>query len=145
MILNHLALFPRRFPSSQSFSTRSLVKLSKWLFCSSVNFLQNREESDCRAETLTGPDTSLSKLVGALTGPSTSPSNLIEERKLLTFSVLAIFSLESGMSFLCSALIRWSFKTTSGISACISVTRDFLTIVALILPIVAIPSRWQVL
>ena len=57
MILNHFAFFPRRFPPSQSFSTRSLVKLSKWLSCSSVNFLQNREESDCRAETLTGPDT----------------------------------------------------------------------------------------
>ena len=49
--------------------------------------------------------------VGALTGPNTSPSSLFKERELLTFSVLVIFSLGNEMSFLCSALIRWSFKT----------------------------------
>ena len=95
------------------------------MVCSSAIFLQNREESDCGekaltgpdtslsdfVEALTGPDTSLSDFVGALTGPNTSPSSLFKERELLTFSVLVIFSLGNEMSFLCSALIRWSFKT----------------------------------
>ena len=46
-----------------------------------------------------------------LTGPDTSLSNLVEERKFITFLELVICSLGSAMSFRCSALIRWSFKT----------------------------------
>ena len=76
-----------------------------------MNFLQNHEKSDGREVALTGPDTLLSDFLGALTGPNTSPSSLFEERELLTFSVLVIFSLGIEMSFLCSALIRRSFKT----------------------------------
>ena len=66
---------------TESFSTRSFVKLSNWLVYTSVNFLQNREESDCRKEALTGPDTSLSNLVGVLTGLNKLPSNLVDEKK----------------------------------------------------------------
>ena len=61
-----------------------------------MNFLQYREESDCREEALTRADTSL--------------SNLAEERKFVT-SELVICSLGSGMSFHCSALICQRVKT----------------------------------
>ena len=44
---------------TKSFSTRCLVKLSLWLVCSSVNFLQNCEESHCREEALTGLEITL--------------------------------------------------------------------------------------
>ena len=79
------------------FFTRSCVKLSRWLVCSSVNFLQNVEVADARDGAWTGPDLSLSH--GA------------EERNFRTLSVLVSCSVGSGISFLNSSLIRRSFRT----------------------------------